>query len=174
MLFFKYGRNNENIKAAKCFGNFHPVSVYHLPRRLALAMFEYVVTIYTFVCMHEGAHAYTLTTFSQYLQESAMAPRQKKHKSHSFSISLNFCMWLCGPVSPRSQLPSTPSFSCFFPFSELPLFPPVNYSKRMPIIPPSCWLKTKPPLDKTTAVCEHNLHKTMTDTNICPGTVQMS
>lgn len=62
-------------------------------------------------------------------------------------------MW--SGVSSRSQ-PKPPLLLLFSPSSppNTPQFPPVNYSKRMPIIPPSCWLKTKPPPDKTTAVYE--------------------
>lgn len=67
----------------------------------------------------------------------------------------------------RHTLTSPPfSFSC-----KPPLVPLVNYSKWMPIIPPSCWLKTKPPLDKTTTIYNHNQHGTTTDMIMCLGAV---
>lgn len=81
-----------------------------------------------------------------------------------------WCLQDHNPTPPPPP-PASPPFSLF---SEPPLFPLVNYSKQMPIIPPSCWLKTKPPVDKTTAVYGRNLHETMTDMNMCPGTVQLS
>lgn len=124
---------------------------------------------YIHTCEHPCGHL--LPKVNTYETQTWLnAPRQKK-ATKAVSPSARTCR-LCGLVSPTSQ-PTPPYPPLPFPPPLLPLFPLGNYSKRMPIIPPSCWLTTKSPLDKTTAVYECDPHKTMTDMNMCLVTVQL-
>lgn len=122
-------------------------------------------------CIHTCEHAcgHLLPKVNTYESQSWLnAPRQKKQQKPQFlhQPELAGCVVWC--LLDHNQPPTT-----LHTPPLLPLFPLDNYSKRMPIIPPSCWLKTKSPLDKTTAVYERDLHKTMTDMNMCLVTVQL-
>lgn len=158
------------------------MSVYQVrSTRLTGAGYVCVCTflVYVHVCVHEGIHTcehacgHLLAKVNTYESQSWLnAPRQKKQQKPQFlhQPELAGCVVWC--LLDHNQ-PPLPSSTPFPPPPLLPLFPLGNYSKRMPIIPPSCCLKTKSPLDKTTAVYERDLHKTMTDMNMCLVTVQL-
>lgn len=134
-------------------------------------------------CTRVHASMWALTTLSQHLQQLVVAELVRAEKAQKIQFlhgsKLAGCVVWCllDPPPPHTHIhrhrrtplppvpPPPPASSPFSCVCKLPLLPLVNYSQRMPIIPSSCWLKTKPPVDKT--VCECDSHHSMTDVSMC-------